>query len=178
MGVFIGIGVLLVGNVHIFCIQMWMKFMFFPALINFSADWSGNNRSSIEDKCFIQFISSSQAHVCLLLQVDKLLTLNSSCPLSHIILPSFGFLFLSLTHFFLIGWFPKLLALICSTTLSQKLSVSNSPPQYLFLTNTTSSVVNPAPSQHGFASASYPHTYQDPLLYTPPTAADIPVAQA
>lgn len=128
--------------------------------------------------CFIQFISSSQVHVCLLLQVDKLLILNSSCPLSHIILPSFGFLFLSLTHFVLIGWFPKLLALICSTTLSQKLSVSNSPPQYLFLTNNTSSMVNPAPSQHGFASASYPHIYQDPLLFTPPTAADVPVAQA
>ncbi|KAI3359338.1 hypothetical protein L3Q82_002847 [Scortum barcoo] len=67
----------------------------------------------------------------------------------------------------------KLIALVCSTTLSKKMAQSASTPQYIILTH-------PQPSQHEFAATSYPYPQpdQEPVVFTPLTTANIPVAQA
>ncbi|KAM4531503.1 CD9 antigen isoform 1-T2 [Odontesthes bonariensis] len=69
-----------------------------------------------------------------------------------------------------------IIALICSATLSSKIRQSASSPQYIILTHTSPVVATPQPSQHAFASTSYPD--QDPVVFTPLSVANIPVAQA
>lgn len=69
-------------------------------------------------------------------------------------------------------WFPKIIALICSTILSKQLRLSASSPQYIILTQSTAIPPNPAPPQQEF-----PHLDQDPVVFTPLTVANIPVAQ-
>lgn len=68
-----------------------------------------------------------------------------------------------------------LIALICSTTLAKKIHVSASSPQYIILTPPNPSLANPQPPQQVFAN-SYP--YPDPVVFSPLTMANIPVAQA
>ncbi|KAK9535530.1 hypothetical protein VZT92_007905 [Zoarces viviparus] len=86
------------------------------------------------------------------------------------------------------------IALICSIILNRTLRLANSPAQYIILTQSTSVLANPQPSQHGFVSTSYPYPvvstsypnpdpvastsypYQDPVVFTPLSAANIPVA--
>ncbi|XP_056257407.1 CD81 antigen isoform X1 [Seriola aureovittata] len=69
-----------------------------------------------------------------------------------------------------------IIALICSLTLSRKICLSASSPQYIILTQSTPVLANPQPSQHEFVSTSYPD--HDPVTFTPLTVANIPVAQA
>lgn len=71
----------------------------------------------------------------------------------------------------------QLIALICSTTLAKKIHVSASSPQYIILTPPTPSLANPQPPQQVFAN-SYPYPDQDPVVFSPLTMANIPVAQA
>ncbi|XP_054615982.1 CD9 antigen-like [Dunckerocampus dactyliophorus] len=66
-----------------------------------------------------------------------------------------------------------IIALICSTILKQKL-VSSPSPQYIVLTNCSPSLAN-NPSQHDFVASSSPD--QEPIIFTPLTAANIPVVQ-
>lgn len=66
-------------------------------------------------------------------------------------------------------------ALICSSILSRKI-LSASAPQYIILTQTTSAVTNFQPAQPQSVTTSYPD--QDPVFFTPLSAANIPVAYA
>ncbi|XP_068574841.1 CD9 antigen-like isoform X2 [Cebidichthys violaceus] len=75
------------------------------------------------------------------------------------------------------------IAVICSIILSRKLRLSNSSSQYIVLTQSTSVLANPQPSQHGFVSTSYPYPvvstsypYSDPVVFTPLSVANIPLA--
>ncbi|XP_031726718.1 CD9 antigen-like [Anarrhichthys ocellatus] len=65
------------------------------------------------------------------------------------------------------------IALICSIILNRKLRLSESPAQYIILTQSTSVLGNPIP-QHGFVSTSYPYPVvstaypnPDPVVSTP-----------
>ncbi|XP_035511074.1 CD9 antigen [Morone saxatilis] len=60
-----------------------------------------------------------------------------------------------------------IIALICSTTLSKKMHQSASSPQYLILTQ---------PQTSQFVSTSYPNPDNDPVVFTPLTMANIPIA--
>ncbi|XP_030263893.1 CD9 antigen isoform X1 [Sparus aurata] len=71
-----------------------------------------------------------------------------------------------------------LMAVICSSILSNKLRQASSSPQYIILTHSTSVLANPQPTQHELVSSSYPHPDQDPVVFTPLTVANIPVAQS
>ncbi|XP_044186161.1 CD9 antigen isoform X1 [Thunnus albacares] len=68
------------------------------------------------------------------------------------------------------------IALICSAILSKSLRISTSAPQYIILSPSTAALVNPPPPQPEFVSTSYPHLDQDPVVFTPLTVANIPVA--
>lgn len=70
-----------------------------------------------------------------------------------------------------------IIALICSSTLSRKIRQSASSPQYIILTHSTSVVANPQPSHPEFASTSYLQPEQEPVVFTPLSVANIPVAQ-
>ncbi|AWP18533.1 putative CD9 antigen-like isoform 2 [Scophthalmus maximus] len=70
------------------------------------------------------------------------------------------------------------LVLICSITLSRKIHLSVSSPQYIVLTNCTPGLSNPQPSQHEIVSTSYSYPNQDPVMFTPLTMANVPVGQA
>lgn len=70
------------------------------------------------------------------------------------------------------------MAVICSSILSNKLRQASSSPQYIILTHSTSVLANPQPTQHELVSSSYPHPDQDPVVFTPLTVANIPVAQS
>ncbi|XP_006797982.1 CD81 antigen isoform X1 [Neolamprologus brichardi] len=67
------------------------------------------------------------------------------------------------------------IALICSITLSRKI-VSASTPQYIILTQTTSTQANFLPAQHEVVTST--HADQEPVFFTPLSAANIPVAYA
>ncbi|XP_023151295.2 CD9 antigen isoform X1 [Amphiprion ocellaris] len=67
-------------------------------------------------------------------------------------------------------------ALICSMILCSKIRQSVSSPQYIILTQSTPALAGVQLSQHEFVSTSYPE--QDPVIFTPLTMANIPVAQA
>ncbi|XP_005468506.1 CD9 antigen isoform X1 [Oreochromis niloticus] len=67
------------------------------------------------------------------------------------------------------------IALICSITLSRKI-ISVSTPQYIILTQTTSTQANFQPAQHEVVTTTYPD--QEPVFFTPLSAANIPVAYA
>ncbi|XP_037647830.1 CD9 antigen isoform X1 [Sebastes umbrosus] len=71
-----------------------------------------------------------------------------------------------------------IIAVICSTTLSRKIRQSASSAQYIILTHATSVLANPQQAQHELASTSYSHPYQDPVIFTPLSVNNIPVAQA
>ncbi|KAM9745044.1 CD9 antigen isoform 2-T2 [Menidia menidia] len=66
------------------------------------------------------------------------------------------------------------IALICSAILSSQIRQSASSPQYIILTHSTTAVATPLPAQHDITS--YPD--QDPVVFTPLSVANIPVAQA
>uniref|UniRef100_A0A3Q3Q2F8 Tetraspanin n=1 Tax=Monopterus albus TaxID=43700 RepID=A0A3Q3Q2F8_MONAL len=70
-----------------------------------------------------------------------------------------------------------IIALICSITLSKKIQLSVSSPQYIILTHSTPVLANPQPSQQQFVSTSYPYPDQDPVIFTPLSAVNLPVAQ-
>lgn len=70
---------------------------------------------------------------------------------------------------------PKFIALICSITLSRKI-VSASTPQYIILTQTTSTQANFLPAQHEVVTST--RADQEPVFFTPLSAANIPVAYA
>ncbi|KAM9346779.1 CD9 antigen [Symphorus nematophorus] len=70
-----------------------------------------------------------------------------------------------------------IIALICSTILTKKIHQSSSVPQCIILTQSTSVLANPQPPPHEFVSTSYPHPDQDPVVFTPLTVANIPMAQ-
>ncbi|KAG7504784.1 CD9 antigen-like isoform X1 [Solea senegalensis] len=67
-----------------------------------------------------------------------------------------------------------IIALICSITLSCKIRLSASTPQYIILTQSTSV---PRPSEQELVSTAYSHLDQDPVIFTPLTVANIPIAQ-
>ncbi|KAK9535527.1 hypothetical protein VZT92_007902 [Zoarces viviparus] len=73
------------------------------------------------------------------------------------------------------------IALICSIILIRKIRLSDSPAQCIILTQSTSVLANPIP-QHGFVSTSYaypvlsPPPNPDPVVFTPLSAANIPLA--
>ncbi|XP_026021503.1 CD81 antigen isoform X1 [Astatotilapia calliptera] len=67
------------------------------------------------------------------------------------------------------------IALICSITLSRKI-VSASTPQYIILTQTTSTQANFLPAQHEVVTST--RADQEPVFFTPLSAANIPVAYA
>ncbi|XP_011476838.1 CD81 antigen isoform X1 [Oryzias latipes] len=64
-------------------------------------------------------------------------------------------------------------ALICSVTLNAKIRQSASPPQYIILTQSTAALTVSQPPQQDFGSP--PHPYQDPVVFTPLSAANIPI---
>uniref|UniRef100_UPI003AADEBF4 CD9 antigen isoform X1 n=1 Tax=Centroberyx gerrardi TaxID=166262 RepID=UPI003AADEBF4 len=72
-----------------------------------------------------------------------------------------------------------IIALVCSTNLSRKIRLSIASPQYIILTPPTPALSNQYPyPQHGIISTSYPCPDQDPVVFTPLTVANIPVAEA
>ncbi|XP_024127542.1 CD9 antigen isoform X1 [Oryzias melastigma] len=68
-----------------------------------------------------------------------------------------------------------LVALICSITLNAKIRQSMSSPEYIILAQPTPALTVLQPPLHDLSSA--PHPYQDPVVFTPLSAANIP-AQA
>ncbi|XP_069557369.1 CD9 antigen [Brachyistius frenatus] len=69
-----------------------------------------------------------------------------------------------------------IIALICSAILNKQIGVSASSPQYIILTHSTTAVAGLPPLQHECVSTSFPD--QEPVVFTPLTVANIPVAQA
>uniref|UniRef100_UPI0037E92621 CD9 antigen isoform X2 n=1 Tax=Semicossyphus pulcher TaxID=241346 RepID=UPI0037E92621 len=71
-----------------------------------------------------------------------------------------------------------IIALICSTILTKQLKQPTSTSQYIILTQSTPVLSNPPSLHPEFYPASHPIPDQDPVVFTPLTVTNVPLAQA
>ncbi|XP_026180340.1 23 kDa integral membrane protein isoform X2 [Mastacembelus armatus] len=69
-----------------------------------------------------------------------------------------------------------IIAVICSVTLTKKICMTVSSPQYIILTQSTPALANPQPPQHQLIS-TYPNPDQDPVVFPPLSLVTVPAAQ-